>query len=94
MEFKQYIGLGDSISTDDYPGKGLGAISLFYKNNNQMHPRFAGKDLTSLYKSMSLYSLGRDGATSQKVVEEQLPKLPSEDLSTLATITVGGNDIL
>jgi len=34
MEFKQYIGLGDSISTDDYPGKGLEAISLFYKNSN------------------------------------------------------------
>lgn len=94
MEFKQYIGLGDSISTDDYPGKGLGGISLFYKNDNRAHPSFKNKDLVSRFKSIELFSLAQDGTTSKRILERQMISLPQRDVPTLATITVGGNDIL
>lgn len=94
MEFQQYIGLGDSISTDDYPGKGLGGISLFYRNDDKVHPGFHGKDLFSKSKSIKLTSLARDGATSSDVLEKQLSCLSNENKPTLVTLTVGGNDIL
>ncbi len=94
MEFKQYIGLGDSISTDDYPGKGLGGISLFYRNNDRLYPEYSRKDLVSKCGSITLTSLAKDASTSRRILEEQLPNIPERNLPTLVTITAGGNDIL
>jgi len=94
--YKRYVGLGDSISIDEYAGgPGWGAISLFHHNNDEIYPEFKGKDLRSLYPGIDLYFLASDGGTSGSVLGEQLPALPAGDEdSTIVTLTVGGNDFL
>lgn len=93
--FGHYIGLGDSISIDDYPGPGRGAISLLYRNRNEAYPEFAGCDLLSLDRETRLLSLASDGATTADVLREQVPRMPAETRGrTLVTLTAGGNDLL
>jgi len=94
--YKCYVGLGDSISIDEYAGgPGWGAISLFYRNKDDIYPEFKGKDLRSTYPGIDLHYLASDGATCSTVVEEQIPSLPpADDNPTIITLTVGGNDFL
>jgi|GEM_PF-709699 len=94
--YKRYVGLGDSISIDEYAGgAGWGAISLFYRNKDEIYPEFKGKDLQSLYPGIDPYFLASDGGTSSSVLREQLPTLPpGGDDPTIVTLTVGGNDFL
>lgn len=94
--YERYLGLGDSISIDEYPGgPGWGAISLFYRNKDEIYPEFRGKDLRSLYPGIDLYSLASDGGTSSSVLGQQLPGLPPGGGDpTIVTLTVGGNDFL
>jgi lysophospholipase L1-like esterase len=94
--YKCYVGLGDSISIDEYAGgPGWGAISLFYRNKDDIYPAFKGKDLRSTYPRIDLHYLASDGATCSTVLEEQLPALPpADDNPTIITLTVGGNDFL
>jgi len=94
--YKRYVGLGDSISIDEYAGgPGWGAISLFYRNKDEIYPEFKGKDLRSLYPGIDLYSPASDGGTSGSVLGEQLLALPpGSDDPTVVTLTVGGNDFL
>ncbi len=94
--YKCYVGLGDSISIDEYAGgPGWGAISLFYRNKDEIYPEFKGKDLQSTYPGINLYYLASDGGTSGSVLEIQIPALPpGGDDPTIVTLTVGGNDFL
>ena len=94
--YRRYVGLGDSISIDDYAGgSGWGAISLFYRNKDDTYPEWKGRDLRSLYPGIEFHSLASDGATSTSVAEEQLPALPTgDDDPTIVTLTIGGNDFL
>jgi lysophospholipase L1-like esterase len=96
MEFTHYVSLGDSISTDDYPGEGKGAASLFYRNDDQLYPESRGHDLVSLYSQIDFVPLAQDGASSIHVIDEQLPKLKQvrHPGRVLFTLTAGGNDIL
>jgi len=94
MEFERYIALGDSISTDDYPGEDRGAVSLFYRNTNDIYPDFKGKDLISLYPGIELEALAYDGSTSEDVLNNQLSSIQDTGQTTLVTLTVGGNDLL
>lgn len=92
--FGHYIGLGDSISIDDYPGPGMGAISLLYRNH-EAHPDFTGRDLLSLSPGMQFLSLAFDAATTTDVLHWQMPRLPPDTREcTLVTLTAGGNDLL
>lgn len=95
-EFTHYVALGDSISTDDYPGEGKGAASLFYRNNDELYPQSAGRDLATLYPKIKFLPLAQDGATTRDILQEQLPRLKSlrRPGSVLFTLTAGGNDIL
>lgn len=94
-EFSRYVALGDSISTDDYPGEARGAASLFYQNRDSLYPEFAGKDLRHLYPGIAFSKLAIDGANSSDVLHHQLPKLPAKQPGrTLISLTAGGNDIL
>ncbi|WP_018349194.1 SGNH/GDSL hydrolase family protein [Longispora albida] len=87
-----YAALGDSMSIDDYAGgPGRGAASLLYRNDDHRFPAWAGRDLATA--GFRFAYLARDGATSADVLEHQLGRLPSEPLG-LATLTMGGNDIL
>jgi hypothetical protein len=93
--FSHYFALGDSISTDDYPGAQKGAASLLHNNIDQLYPEFGGKDLCSISQGIDFQCLARDGATSHDVLHGQLLRLPPGSAShCLFTLTAGGNDIL
>jgi lysophospholipase L1-like esterase len=96
LSYERYIGLGDSISIDDYAGGlGWGAISLFYRNKDDIYPDWKGRDLRSRYRGIDFHSLASDGATSATVLVEQLPALPpGDDKPTIISLTIGGNDFL
>jgi lysophospholipase L1-like esterase len=124
MHFTRYLALGDSISIDLYPAldyagasdwvdsarlrRGLGAASLFHRNDDVVWPEFRGRDLASRYPGLTFrngHDLGgptdgdsdnltSDGATTDDVRAYQLPRVTPSDEPTLVTLTVGGNDML
>ena len=91
-----YAALGDSLSIDDYAGgPGRGAASLLWRNRDDDFPAWAGRDLTAHDPTARLALLASDGATSTTVAGEQLGRLRRLGLRpTLATVTMGGNDLL
>ena len=91
-----YAALGDSLSIDDYAGgTGRGAASLLWRNRADDFPAWAGRDLTSRDPTARLALLASDGATSATVAGGQLGQLRRlERTPTLATVTMGGNDLL
>lgn len=91
-----YAALGDSMSIDAYAGgPGRGAASLLWRNRDRDFPAWAGRDLTAHDCAARLALLASDGATSTTVAGEQLGRLRRLELEpTLATVTMGGNDLL
>jgi len=91
-----YAALGDSMSIDDYAGgPGRGAASLLWRNRDHDFPAWAGRDLTTHDPTAHLALLASDGATSTTVVREQLGRLRRLGIPpTMATVTMGGNDLL
>jgi lysophospholipase L1-like esterase len=91
-----YAALGDSMSIDDYAGgPGCGAASLLWRNRDHDFPAWAGRDLTTRDPTARLALLASDGATSSTVAGEQLGRLRRlGSIPTLATVTMGGNDLL
>jgi hypothetical protein len=93
--YSHYVALGDSMSTDDYPGEGKGAASLLYKNQDLVHPEFKSFDLKTVCPGIKFQSLALDGATSAHVLHHQLEKIKvPRNEKILITLTAGGNDIL
>ncbi|MEM3586015.1 MAG: SGNH/GDSL hydrolase family protein [Candidatus Jordarchaeaceae archaeon] len=95
-ERKCYVALGDSMLIDYYAGgPGWGAASLLYRNLDNVYPDWKGKDLATLYVGIKEYNLTSDGATTDTVLNWQLPKVPTgENQFTIIIMTVGGNDLL
>ena len=91
-----YAALGDSMSIDEYAGgPGHGAASLLWRNRDDDFPAWAGRDLTGRDPTARLVLLASDGATSTTVAGEQLELLRRlGSIPTLATVTMGGNDLL
>jgi hypothetical protein len=91
-----YAALGDSMSIDDYAGGlGRGAASLLWRNRDHDFPAWAGHDLTTHDPTARLVLLASDGAISTMVAGEQLGRLRRLGvIPTLATVTMGGNDLL
>jgi lysophospholipase L1-like esterase len=91
-----YAALGDSLSIDDYAGgPGRGAASLLWRNRDRDFPAWTGRDLTSRDPDARPALLASDGATSTTVAGEQLGRLRRLGvIPTLATVTMGGNDLL
>jgi lysophospholipase L1-like esterase len=91
-----YVALGDSISIDDYSGgAGTGAASLLYRNRDRDFPGWRGRDLLSRDEHASRLMLASDGATTQTLLDVQLPRLLASRVSpSVVTVTIGGNDVL
>ena len=91
-----YAALGDSMSIDEYAGgPGRGAASLLWRNRDRDFPAWTGRDLTTRDPTAVLAVLASDGATSTTVAHQQLERLARLELTpTLATVTMGGNDLL
>jgi lysophospholipase L1-like esterase len=87
-----YVALGDSISIDDYAGgSGCGGASLLARNRDDDFPAWHGHDLADLPFQL----LATDGATSQTLLDHQLPRLERSNVRPSAvTVTIGGNDVL
>jgi lysophospholipase L1-like esterase len=110
MAFGTYLALGDSISIDQYPvldysdrrgglrvpRPGLGAASLFARNDDEVWPEFARRDLATLHPGITWRVLASDGATTDTVREWQTGALGTVNpqAETLITLTAGGNDLL
>jgi lysophospholipase L1-like esterase len=76
-----YYALGDSMSIDEYAGgPGCGAASLLVR------------DLASAEPDWSLRLLAFDGATTEDVWQDQVPRVLERP--ALVTLTMGGNDLL
>jgi lysophospholipase L1-like esterase len=68
---------------------------LLWRNRDDDFPAWMGRDLTTRNPTAQLAQLASDGATSATVAGEQLRQLHRlELLPTLATVTMGGNDLL
>lgn len=93
MNFVLYVSLGDSMSIDDYAGRGLGAASLLYRNDDTLWPEFRGRDLVHAKADCRFLPKARNGAML-KHVQAQVAELEPLDEPTLVTMTVGGNDLL
>jgi lysophospholipase L1-like esterase len=112
LSFDRYIALGDSISIDKYPAAdlqnrdwGVGAASLFHRNEDELWPEFRGVDLATLvpgiryrgsrrdYELREGDNLTEDGWTTRHVLHD-VKEMPPSSERTLVTLTVGGNDLL
>ncbi|MBI3924927.1 MAG: SGNH/GDSL hydrolase family protein [Armatimonadetes bacterium] len=92
--FRQFIALGDSMLSDDFPGQGRGAASLLYRNPDPLYAEFAGKDLSTACRGVQFLPLARTGLTTRDLLESSLSQLrPSRD-PTLVVLSGGGNDLL
>jgi lysophospholipase L1-like esterase len=91
-----YVALGDSISIDDYSGgPGCGGASLLFANRSDDFPRWRGRDLASGHPDARFALLATDGATTRTMLDVQLPRLAASGAQpTIATVTIGGNDVL
>jgi len=91
-----YVALGDSISIDDYAGgPGRGAASLFFRNRDEDFPDWSGRDLVSRLGGGRVYVLAEDGAPSGAIATHQLHSVQMSGITpTVATVTMGGNDLL
>jgi lysophospholipase L1-like esterase len=106
--FRSYVSVGDSISIDLYPGldvqerdglprapEGLGTASLFYRNNDDRWPAFAGRDLVSAFPGIRHVDFTADGATTWSTLHMQILRIPPDLVGpTLVTLTAGGNDLV
>jgi hypothetical protein len=72
----------------------LGAASLLYCNDEAHWPDEVGQDLVNRYPGISFTNLAADAATIGDVFGGQLPELTHSDGPTLATLTVGTQDLL
>ena len=90
---RRYVALGDSISTDDYPGPDRGGAALLHRNHPDF-PAWAGRDLVTRFPGCVLGCHAVDGGTTHDVLEVQLPALAEGSPPDLITLTVGGNDFL
>jgi lysophospholipase L1-like esterase len=107
--FRAYLALGDSMSIDRYPDldhadrqtlalpvTGLGAASLLARNDDDVWPEFAGRDLVTISPAIDCRFEARDGATTESVLDSQVDALQGIDPGgeALVTLTAGGNDLL
>lgn len=72
----------------------LGAASLLARNADDLYPEFQGRDLESLYPGITFVNVAEDGATIGDVFGSQLAAIGESEVSTLITLSVGGNDLL
>lgn len=88
-----FAALGDSILTDDYPGRGRGAAALLHHNHPDF-PAWAGRDLSTASPGCAFACHAVDGGTTHDVLEVQLPALAAGPPPDLVILAVGGNDFL
>ena len=86
-----------SVALERVEGAGtvapVGAASLLFQNNDELHPDESGNDLSSMFSGIQFRKLATDGATIGDVFGEQLAQLGESDEPTLVTLTLGSEDL-
>lgn len=96
-ELELYVALGDSMTCLDAGVglTGLGAAALLWSNDDNWFPEWKGRDLQSASGGSCRFEMRAfDGATTADLLSLQLPLASLEGRRTLATVTVGGNDLI
>lgn len=98
---KLYVALGDSMSIDDYPSRDLqnvtpenrpiGAASLLFRNDDELWPEFANRDLLRLGLADGHEVKAVDGALLTTDLWGQPDALTPD--TRVVSLTVGGNDL-
>lgn len=105
-----YVALGDSMSLDRYPTldledrgvvpasgeRPIGAASLLHRNDDDLWPEFAGRDLAHRLGRVRKLDVCIDGGTIGDVLGRQLERIHPRvrETTILVTVTAGGNDLL
>jgi lysophospholipase L1-like esterase len=87
-----YCAIGDSIISDCYPGVGLGAASLVFRNH-KLFSDFQGRDLSTLVRGIEQINLSKSGYTLVDVLKSLKGQTLPAKLDFLL-LSVGGNDCL
>ena len=91
--FSQYVALGDSIISDDYPGPEKGAAALLFRNKDKMFPEFSEKYLAEKNPGLDFQNITKTGWMYPDLLE-QAQGLTASNEPTLVVICAGGNDLL
>ena len=105
--YTSYLALGDGISLDNHPYQdaqnlslpctaAIGAAALLYRNDDTLHPEFAGRDLITKYKVGDYLNLCENGSTTEDLLKVIAANrsIPLTKDNVLITVTLGGNDLL
>ncbi len=89
---------GDSITKGaGARSDGLDYVSLLLSNDNERYPAYEGWDLTTMFGGVPAYDASQNGATTETVIDVQLPAImdaigEQPEGLTLVVGTIGGND--
>jgi hypothetical protein len=84
-----------SPSTSTPADRGKAGASLFARNRDDTFPHWHGRDLATRNPGLRYHLFAADGDTTETVLDHQLPRLERSGAApTVATLTVGGNDLL
>ncbi len=92
------IFIGDSITDGVGARDGLDYLSLLLSNDDTTYPAYAGWDVYTMFGEIQAYDASVSGATTDTVIDYQLPALedtlgPVVEGPTLVVGTIGGNDV-
>jgi lysophospholipase L1-like esterase len=86
-----------SVALERVEGAGtvapVGAASLLFRNDDELHPDESGNDLASMFPGIEFRKLATNGATIGDVFGEQLAQLGESEEPTIITLTLGSEDL-
>lgn len=92
------IGFGDSVTTGYCSSPGHSYFEMLIENDDDLHPSFAGRDLSTRFGAVTENNKAVDGATSCNFTEQGIRAALQSDTETgkptLVLITLGGNDLI
>lgn len=91
--FQNYVALGDSIISDDYPGPEKGAAALLYRNKDDLFPEFEALHLKGNNPGIQFLNVTKTGWMFPDLLKKA-EELEASNDPTLIVICAGGNDLL
>ncbi len=90
------LGVGDSITRGYGAPGGLTYFDLLAHNNNGKYSDMTGRDLASVFPTLTKRNVAVDYTVSQQHIDDQLPRIDRYDESIygIVALTSGGNDLI
>jgi lysophospholipase L1-like esterase len=91
-----FIGIGDSVTRSLGADKKDTYFELLIRNDNEIYPDMAGKDLSTVFPNLTFRNYAQDYTITQDHIDHQLIKVPQygSDVRGIIVITSGGNDLI